>query len=99
MLTKKQFVSYLNAIIDYKKRMEIINEAFNSIKWDISIFGDMKIEDEIINLLNDSMGVSEFNDISWWIYERGSDIITVGKKKYNVSTPELLYKFLSETRK
>lgn len=101
MISKENFVSYLNKIKYFWDIEENVNKAFDGL--DFMRFSFCGYEDLLISVLEDA-----FNDkdgfISWWLYDRefgehNPNVKVVDKdgaeKELLLNTPEDLYDFLT----
>lgn len=103
MLTKQEFIDYMNVIFDYQKQTEKFSYALTEVCNNPGIIvslGD-KLLNNYINLLTILMN-DDVQTISWWLYDAPkndkiiieTDTDTGKRKTYNVETIEDLYDYL-----
>lgn len=104
VLTKQEFIKYMNVIFDYQKQNERFSNTLTQVCDNSGVvfsLGD-KLLDNYINLLSILMNDEGVQTISWWLYDAPqndkiiieTDTDTGRRKTYNVETVEDLYDYL-----
>lgn len=103
MLTKQEFIKYMNAIFDYQKQTEKFSDALTEVCDNpgivISLGGNLLMN--YIDLLEVLMNDEKSHTISWWLYEAPENNkhiyetdVTGKEKMYEINTVEDLYDYL-----
>lgn len=101
-ISKKSFISYMNRLIEYKKRENKLSDAMSEYCEDFYFFMPKDLESMIVDLLILLTGDNEKDSIiSYWLYELngGADwkpgtVTDVDGTDIKLQTPEDVYKYL-----
>jgi len=104
MLTKQEFIKYMNVIFDYQKQSMEFSDSLEKVCSTVGVvcsLGDNLLM-SYIDLLEVLMDDKKSETISWWLYDAPeNDKIIIetnadtGKEKtYNIETVENLYDYL-----
>lgn len=104
MISKKEFIKTIKHIKEYEDKLTALSKISNDLTIGISSIIDWLIDD-LTNTLCLACNINPFekydNLISWWIYDTnfGKDHawIKSDNVKYNLSTVEKLYDYISKT--
>ena len=101
MLSKNDFVKYINILKDYDKLQQDLYDISNGAISLFEIESINKLEDSVLKLLEYVMG-DDYKMIDYWIYELhfGKDYhdgcVTEDDINIDISTVEKLYEYLTK---
>jgi hypothetical protein len=95
-MTKEQFIKRMRLIQNFHSEQETLSALINKVTDGSSVvtIGNDLVS-EIINIINEDMGIEDKDLIEWWLYEDVDKIIYVDKKPISVKTLEEFYDFIS----
>lgn len=99
MITKEQFINYIERIMEYMSIEDEVNSVFRKYKSEFNQFSFCEYEGLVVDIL-ETILKDDGEWISWWLYETecGSkkDLcsITWEGKTWCIETPSVLYDWL-----
>lgn len=101
MIAKELFIKRMQLIQNFHSEQDTLNVLIDKLTdgFPVVTMGGYLVR-EILNTLNDDLGLSKENDIlDWWLYEDVEKVIYYNDEEISVRTLEELYDYIiSETK-
>ena len=95
-MTKQQFLKRMTLIQTFHSEQQTLSTIINKIidgPSAVVTIGDYLVR-ELIEIINQDLGIKDIDLIDWWLYENVEKIIYLNKKCISVKTLEELYDFI-----
>lgn len=95
MMTKEQFIKRMSLIQNFHSEQETLSALINKLidGYSVVTMGNYLV-DNLVDMIEDDLGVLKDDWISWWLYEDVEKIIYDGDKEISVRTLGELYDYI-----
>jgi len=97
-MNKEQFTKRMRLIQNFHSEQDTLRILINKITDGHLVvdFGNYLV-DEIVDMINESMGITDKDLIEWWLYEHTDKVIYYEDKEISVRTIEELYDYIARS--